>query len=161
MEALERIKEAINSGKTTELDDWLEVARNYKLSGSDNAETIKNIERFIANNFSFETTTETAYVYFGSDGNINMWQCIDLICKDTTQSSGYISSTQAGILFNDDGFYQFLDNTLGEDSYLFEKIDGISALYDGTDASGKVIIDAGNNETKEVQALNDFFLKTT
>ena len=52
MEALERIIEAVNSGKTTELDDdWLEVARNYKLSGSDNAETIKNIERFIADNF--------------------------------------------------------------------------------------------------------------
>lgn len=30
-------------------------------------------------------------------------------------------------------------------------------MYDGTDASGKVIIDAGNNQTKEVQALNDFF----
>ena len=41
MEALERIKEAINSGNTTELDDWAEVARNYKLSGSDNAETKK------------------------------------------------------------------------------------------------------------------------
>ena len=157
MEALERIKEAINSGKTTELDDWLEVARNYKLSGSDNAETIKNIERFIADNFSFETTAESAYVYFGSDGNINMWQCVDLICKDATQSSGYISSTQAGILFNDDGFYAFLDDALGKDDNLLEKIDGISALYDGTDASGKVIIDAGNNETKEVQALNDFF----
>lgn len=95
MEALERIIEAVNSGKTTELDDdWLEVARNYKLSGSDSAETIKNIERFIADNFFFETTAETAYVYFGSDGNINMWQCVDIICKDATQSSGYISSTQ-------------------------------------------------------------------
>ena len=97
MEALERIKEAINSGNTTELDDWAEVARNYKLSGSDNAETIKNIERFIEDNFSFETTAESAYVYFGSDGNINMWQCVDLICKDATKSSGYISSTQAAI----------------------------------------------------------------
>ena len=97
MEALERIKEAINSGNTTELDDWAEVARNYKLSGSDSAETIKNIERNIADNFSFETTAETAYVYFGSDGNINMWQCVDIICKDATQSSGYISSTQAAI----------------------------------------------------------------
>lgn len=97
MEALERIKEAINSGNTTKPDDWAEVARNYKLSGSDNAETIKNIENFVANNFSFETTTESAYVYFGSDGNINMWQCVDLICKDATKSSGYISSTQAAI----------------------------------------------------------------
>ena len=157
MEALERIKEAINSGNTTKPNDWAEVARNYNLSGSDNAETIKNIERFIADNFSFETTAENAYVYFGSDGNINMWQCVDFICKDPTQSSGYISSTQAGILFNDDGFYAFLDDALGKDAYLFEKINGISALYEGTDASGKVIIDAGNNETKEVQALNDFF----
>lgn len=98
MEALEWIIEAVNSGKTTELDDdWLEVARNYKLSGSDSAETIKNIERFIADNFFFETTAETAYVYFGSDGNINMWQCVDIICKDATKSSGYISSTQAAI----------------------------------------------------------------
>ena len=157
MEALERIKEAINSGNTTKPDDWAEVARNYKLSGSDNAETIKNIENFVANNFSFETTTETAYVYFGSDGNVDMWKCVDLICKDNKMNSSYISSTQAGKLFNDYGFYQFLDKTLAEDAHLFEKIDGISALYDGTDASGKVIIDAGNNETKEVQALNDFF----
>ncbi|EEC57494.1 hypothetical protein BACPEC_02003 [[Bacteroides] pectinophilus ATCC 43243] len=36
-------------------------------------------------------------MYFGSDGNINMWQCVDLICKDATKSSGYISSTQAAI----------------------------------------------------------------
>ena len=62
MEALERIIEAINSGNTTKLDDWTEVARNYKLSGSDNAETIKNIENFVVENFSFETTTESAYV---------------------------------------------------------------------------------------------------
>ena len=86
MEALERIIEAINSGETTKLDDWVEVAHNYKLSGSDNAETIKNIENFVAENFSFETTTESAYVYFGSDGNINMWQCVDCICTDTSQS---------------------------------------------------------------------------
>lgn len=97
MEALERIKEAINSGNTTKLDDWAEVARNYKLSGSDNAETIKNIENFVANNFSFETTTETAYVYFGSDGNVDMWKCVDLICKDNKMNSSYISSTQAAI----------------------------------------------------------------
>ena len=157
MEALERIKEVINSGNTTKLDDWLELASSYKLSGSDNAEAIKNIEKFVTDNFSFETTAENAYVYFGSDGSVDMWQCVDIICKDTSQSSGYISSTQAGKLFNDVGFNEFLETILGEDNNLLKKVDGIKALYDGTDASGKVIIDAGNNETKEVQALNDFF----
>jgi hypothetical protein len=157
MEALERIKEAVNSGNTTNIKDWSEVAQHYNILGSDNAETIKNIENFVAENFSFETTTESAYVYFGSDENISIWQCVDCICTDTSQSSGYISSTQAGRLFNDNGFYEFLEEMLGEKNKLLKKIDGITELYDGTDASGKVIIDAGNNETKEVQALNDFF----
>ena len=157
MEALERIKEAVNSGNTTNIKDWSEVAQHYNILGSDNAETIKNIENFVAENFSFETTAESAYVYFGSDENISIWQCVDCICKDTSQSSVYISSTQAGRLFNDHGFYKFLENMLGEKNELLKIIDGSSALFDGVDASGKVIIDAGNNETKEVQALNDFF----
>ena len=97
MEALERIKEAVNSGNTTNINDWSEVAQHYNISGSDDVEIIRSIENFVAENFSFETTTESAYVYFGSDGNINMWQCVDLICKDATKSSGYISSTQAAI----------------------------------------------------------------
>lgn len=157
MEALERIIEAINSGETTELADWNEVAQHYNLLSDNNAEVVENIEKFVIDNFSFETNAETAYVYFGSDGNIDMWRCVDLICKDTKTNSAYISSTQAGKLFNDNGFYKFLETALQKDDLLLKKIDGISALYDGTDASGKVIIDAGNNETKEVQALNDFF----
>ena len=157
MEALERIKEAINNGKTTELNDWLDIARDYNISGNDDVEFIRSIENFVTENFSFETNTEAAYVYFGSDGNANIWQCVDCICKDTNQSASYITSTQAGRLFNDKGFNKFLEKIISEDSNLLKEINGIKALYDGTDASGKVIIDAGNNETKEVQALNDFF----
>jgi len=91
MEALERIKEVINSGNTTKLDDWLELASSYKLSGSDNAEAIKNIEKFVTDNFSFETTAENAYVYFGSDGSVDMWQCVDIMafCMPSTCSIRY------------------------------------------------------------------------
>ena len=157
MEALERIKEAINSGNTTNINDWSEVAQHYNISGSDDVEIIRSIENFVAENFSFETTAESAYVYFGSDGNAKIWQCVECICKDTSQNSAYISSTQAGKLFNDKGFISFLKQTLGEHSQLLQEVEGFNVVYDGTDASGKVIIDAGNNETKEVQALNDFF----
>ena len=75
MEALERIKEAINNGKTTELNDWLDIARDYNISGNDDVEFIRSIENFVTENFSFETNTEAAYVYFGSDGNANI--CIE------------------------------------------------------------------------------------
>jgi len=111
MEALERIKEAINNGKTTELNDWLDIARDYNISGNDDVEFIRSIENFVTENFSFETNTEAAYVYFGSDGNANIWQCVDCICKDTNQSASYITSTQAGRLFNDKGLQRCTKGT--------------------------------------------------
>ena len=77
MEELERIIEKIKNGEGTSLEDWKAVAEYYSLKGKTDAETITNIERFVLDNFSFEAAAENPYVYFGTDGNANIWQCVD------------------------------------------------------------------------------------
>ena len=155
MEELERIIEALKKGEATSDKDWEAVAEYFSLKGKTDAETITNIERFVLDNFSFEAAAENPYVYFGTDGNANIWQCVDGICKDSANNAVYISSTDAGILFNDDGFYKFLKDNL--DKKLFDNVDGIVPLYEGTNASGKITLQAANGESVKVQAFNDFF----
>ena len=77
------------------------------------------------------------------------------ICKDSANNAVYISSTDAGILFNDSGFNGFMKNNLKND--LFDNTSGITPLYDGANASGKITLQAANGESVKVQAFNDFF----
>ena len=53
MDALGRIKEAIANGIQSSEDDWVEVFNQYNLSGSSDAETIQNVQKFVSENFSF------------------------------------------------------------------------------------------------------------
>lgn len=119
MDVLERIKEAIRNGKECTKKDWEYVFEHYNLRGSSDAETIQNVQKFVSDNFSFASPdAKSAYVYFGNDGNVAMWQIIDDICKITDGSMEYISSTEAGKLFNDEGFYIVLREILETDSLI-------------------------------------------
>ena len=51
MDALGRIKEAIANGIQSSEDDWVEVFNQYNLSGSSDAETIQNVQKFVSENF--------------------------------------------------------------------------------------------------------------
>ena len=57
MDALGRIKEAIANGIQSSEDDWVEVFNQYNLSGSSDAETIQNVQKFVSENFSFASRT--------------------------------------------------------------------------------------------------------
>ena len=82
MDALGRIKEAIANGIQSSEDDWGEVFNQYNLSGSSDAETIQNVQKFVSENFSFASPeAEVAYVYFVGDGKVRMWQVVDNICS--------------------------------------------------------------------------------
>ena len=82
MDALGRIKEAIANGKNSTKGDWEDVFNQYKLCGKSDAETIQNIQKFVSENFSFSSPdAEAAYVYFGNDGKVAMWEVVNNICS--------------------------------------------------------------------------------
>lgn len=70
--------------------------------------------------------------------------------KSTDGSYGYISSTQAGKLFNDTGFMDAVREILTEPS-LKDKENNL--ILNGTNASGTIQFSYGTS----VQAFNDFF----
>lgn len=150
MDALERIKEAIANGKNSTKVDWEDVFNQYNLRGSSDAETIQNVQKFVSENFSFSSPeAEAAYVYFGSDGKVAMWKVVDNICSNSDGRKEYITSTEAGKLFNDEGFKGAIRNNIEEKNVINE-------LYEGNNASGEISFYNNGKEIK-VKAFNDYF----
>ena len=167
MEELERIIEALKNGETTFTDDWQAVAEYYSLKGETDAETITNIEKFVLDNFPFEAAAENPYVYFGTDGNANIWQCVDGICKDSANNAVYISSTDAGILFNDSGFYAFLKENITNKTLfdnIYAEVDGrvVYGLDGNDELSGEfrnsVLIGGKDNDTLRGDLGEDIYV---
>ena len=142
----------------TKAEDWQEIMKLPK--GADDAETINNVLDFVAEHFSFaiEEGAE-GYVYYGSTESTRIWRIVEGIVKDTGSEvkAGYISSTQAGRLFNDNGFKDALKKIIGDrDLFKINGETGITQLYDGDALTGKLEVNTTKGKVK-VRALNDFF----
>ena len=142
----------------TKAEDWQEIMKLLK--GADDAETINNVLDFVAEHFSFaiEEGAE-GYVYYGSTESTRIWRIVEGIVKDTGSEvkAGYISSTQAGRLFNDNGFKDALKKIIGDrDLFKINGETGITQLYDGDALTGKLEVNTTKGKVK-VRALNDFF----
>ena len=82
------------------------------------------------------------------------------ICRKVTRtlSDGrkeYITSTEAGKLFNDDGFNETL-RKYSNNNGLLKNTNGIQELYEGTNSSGEISFYNNGKEIK-VKAFNDYF----
>lgn len=112
----------------TEKKDWSQIMKS--LEGSSRLETMENVENFILENFSFEIAQGAeGYAYFGNiDANSAGWQLVKAQVEQTGNQYGYISSTQAGMLFNDNGFNEALKGILKNvdkyDNILFDLYEG-------------------------------------
>ena len=107
-ELLKNIYEKIGNGVETDSSDWEGVLKLIK--GKDDAETLNNLQTFIKEKFSFKISENAeGYVYYGGvDDNTRVWQLVDADVKMSGGTKGYISSTQAGKLFNAPGFNKVL-----------------------------------------------------
>lgn len=116
------------------------------------------MQKFVSENFSFASPdAEAAYVYFGSDGKVAMWEVVDNICSNSDGRKEYITSTEAGKLFNDDGFNETL-RKYSNNNGLLKNTNGIQELYEGTNSSGEISFYNNGKEIK-VKAFNDYFLE--
>ncbi len=82
--------------------------------------------------------------------NTPVYQIVDGMVKSMDGSYGYISSTQAGKLFNDAGFTEAVRDILVEPSLKNRRN---NLIFNGTNASGTIQFSDGTS----VQAFNDFF----
>ncbi len=145
-EALQKVISALNEGENTQ-DYWEIIFK--ELVGDSDAETITNVQSFVIKNFSFDIQSRAeGYVYYGKIGDTTVvkdtqiYKCVEAIVKNEPDRYGYISSTKAGMLFNDDGFNLVLQNSLIDS-------DLVNILYNGENNSGRLF---GN-----IQSFNDFF----
>ncbi len=145
-EALQRIFEALKVGEETTTEDWTIIFSN--LVGNSDAETIINVQNFIKENFSFEIEAGAeGYAYFGNAGattassDIQVYKYVDAIVESSPNKYGYISSTQAGKLFNDKSFNDVLKEYLVDNSLK-------DILYNGKNSTGEIF--------EGVQSFNDF-----
>ncbi|MFQ7393849.1 MAG: hypothetical protein ACLRMX_00910 [Lachnospira eligens] len=149
-------KEAIANGIQSSEDDWVEVFNQYNLSGSSDAETIQNVQKFVSENFSFASPdAEAAYVYFWQRWKSSYVGVVDNICSNSDGRKEYITSTEAGKLFNDDGFNETL-RKYSNNNGLLKNTNGIQELYEGTNSSGEISFYNNGKEIK-VKAFNDYF----
>ncbi len=144
-EALEIIKNMLNTEEDTQ-ECWEIIFE--ELVGESDAETITNVQKFIKDNFSFEIQSGAeGYAYYGMSGattlseDTPLYKYVDGIVSSTPDKYGYISSTQAGKLFNDKWFNVVLNQKVGREVR--------SILYNGENNSGKLLGD--------IQSFNDFF----
>ena len=154
--ALRGIKESLSRGESTSFSDWSVI--EDQLEGSDVAETINNIQQFVSDNFSFEISPNAeGFVYYGQaiDGSSSecapIYKIVDDIVNNSSETYGYISSTEAGKLFNDKGFELFLKDIVLRDPNITDE--NFNTIYNGTNYSG--IIELSDNTS--AQAFNDFF----
>lgn len=108
--------------------------------------------------FSIEKNAE-GFVYYGTttEKEAGIWKLVDGITEASNGNSGYISSTEAGKLFNDSNFNDALGEVFGTAAKEGSIAVGGNLLYEGMDYSGKISF---LDETS-AQAFNDFFLKIT
>ena len=151
----------MSSKKPQSRKEWAALFRQFRDSSVTTAEAIKKAQDFIKENYSFSLPENaTAYVYFGSvDGNIGVWQVIDDLSDKSGGQRGYISSTEAGKLFNDwKNFQRAMEEVFGP----YVQMDGIKdddnseryrCLYEGQEHSGEIEFVDGTT----AQAFNDFF----
>ncbi len=146
--ALSKIKYQLLCGNEPSMSDWIDLL--VFLEGGTDGETINNIYDFIVDNFSFEISENAeGYLYYGKlNDTVPIWKTVDEVVKNNS-SYGYISSSQAGKIINNEIFQDAVldvlkDNSLaGNDDFLFN----------GHYASGEIYFSDGT----KVQALNDFF----
>lgn len=82
-------------------------------------------------------------------------EVVDNICSNSDGRKEYITSTEAGKLFNDDGFNETL-RKYSNNNGLLKNTNGIQELYEGTNSSGEISFYNNGKEIK-VKAFNDYF----
>ena len=130
---LERILTALNLGEATDSGDWEAVFNELK--GHSDAETILNVQDFIIKNFSFEIETGAeGWAYYGGSEKITsyndapIFKYIDAIVRNEPNKYGYISSTQAGKLFNNDAFNMAFQKYMSKNKKFLNKKQKIATL---------------------------------
>lgn len=150
------IRRNVMNGVNSKVKDWDAIIK--ELVGKDDVTTINNIYDFVCENFSFgiEKGAE-GYVYFGtvnSDGTTRAYQVIEGIVNSSDGAYGYISSTEAGKIFNDLGFMSAVKNNLKDSSL---KVAQNNPLFDGNVKNGVATGIIELSDGTSVQAFNDFF----
>lgn len=120
----------------------------------DKAKTITKIQEYIKNNYSFSIGDDAeGTVYYGTIGKgtdeIHAWEIVKEYVNSSKGIRGYISSTEAGELFNEDNFNDALPEALIKNNEGDIDIN----LYNGQNSDGKIHFKNGSI----VQAFNDFF----
>lgn len=161
-EAIQRIKEALDSGIDSSQEDWEIIFE--ECAGADFIETLRNVQEIIEKKFSFSLNEGVVpYAYFGfleSDNTVGVYKVLEDASKDGTKLYGYISNTQGGKILNDTGFQialqEFADSIWENDGTFIESSskEFCNNMYDGVAYSGKIVY-----QGKEVPAFNDFFSK--
>lgn len=110
-EAIQRIKEALDSGIPTSKEDWRIIFE--ECARADFIETLKNVQDIIAEKFSFSLKEGVVpYAYFGfldPDNKKGVYKILADASQDGTNLYGYISNTQGGKILNDEGFQKALE----------------------------------------------------
>ena len=151
--AIQEILDSISRGEVTKQTDWDIIMET--LQASTDAERINNIHNFILDNFSFMISENAeGIVYYGKVGDTNsvpIYKLVNGIVDNSPENYGFISSTQAGKLFNDEGFKAALRSFL-EDEMIVRDFDRV--IYNGNNPTLGAIKFADGTS---VQAFNDFF----
>lgn len=139
--------------------EWYDLFTKFIDENEKIGDAVKEAQRYIKKEYSFKLPEDaTAYVYFGSvDGKVGIWQIVKGISDGSNEQRGYISSTEAGQLFNDrDNFVAALQQAFAP----YVKKDNINLskediLFEGANHSSK--IEFTDNST--AMSFNDFFSK--
>ena len=137
-------------------EEWIELFNKFLSESDSYGEAIGKVQQYIADNYSFSIGENVeGFVYYGTttEKEAGVWKLVDEITEASSGSSGYISSTEAGKLFNDHNFTSALDKAFGATAQEGRITVGGNLLYEGMDYSGKITFADGTS----AQAFNDFF----
>ena len=124
--------------------------------GSTFADKIRAVYKYVEESFNPKINGE-GFVYFGGGldtQNTKAYQVVDGICRyteDTTTRYGYITSSEAGQLFNTENFAKAIEKKLGAESMLSTR--SIDELWNGVNQTGEIIF----SDNSKAKALNDAF----
>ena len=137
-------------------DEWIALFNKFINESDSYGEAIEKVQQYIADNYSFSIGKNAeGFVYYGTttDKEAGIWKLVDGITETSNGNSGYISSTEAGKLFNDSNFNDALGEVFGTIAKEGSIAVGGNLLYEGMDYSGKISFLDGTS----AQAFNDFF----
>ena len=124
--------------------------------GSTFADKIRAVYKYVEESFNPKINGE-GFVYFGGGldtQNTKAYQVVDGICRyteDTTTRYGYITSSEAGQLFNTENFAKAIEKKFGAESMLSTR--SIDELWNGVNQTGEIIF----SDNSKAKALNDAF----